>query len=124
MRMSGQLNDSGKGLEIWLDGKAEGGEPNPRHLLDSCGCLLPHLTRLAILQCGEARRRYCNAKQYQQGFVFCRPAYKSTRATIQKITGNLPSYGHIKPVFFIAQYALFFSNHMRYKILWQPTEHP
>ena len=28
-----------------------------RHLLDSCGCLLPHLTRLAILQCGGARQR-------------------------------------------------------------------
>ena len=33
-----------------------GGEPCPRHLLNSCGCLLPHLTRLATLQCGEARQ--------------------------------------------------------------------
>jgi hypothetical protein len=32
------------------------GEPCPRHLLNSCGCLLPHLTRLATLQCGEARQ--------------------------------------------------------------------
>ena len=33
------------------------GEPCPRHLFGSCGCLLPHLTRLATLQCGEARQR-------------------------------------------------------------------
>jgi len=48
----------------------ERGEPNPRHLLDSCGCLLPHLTRLATLQCGEARGCYCNAKTILHAFLF------------------------------------------------------
>lgn len=48
----------------------ERGEPNPRHLLDSCGCLLPHLTRLATLQCGEARGCYCNAKMGVTMFSF------------------------------------------------------
>jgi len=71
-------------VEIWLDGTAERGEPNPRHLLDSCGCLLPHLTRLAILQCGEARRRYCNAKLWLHGFVFWRQGVKTTDHTIQR----------------------------------------
>jgi len=36
--------------------KIRRGEPCPRHLLNSCGCLLPHLTKLATSQCEETRR--------------------------------------------------------------------
>ena len=53
MRISSTAQRSRYVIEMDFGG---GGEPCPRHLLNSCGCWLPPLTKLATLQCGEARQ--------------------------------------------------------------------